>query len=125
MEVDTMDKNIFSGDRGAGGNKARRIAFKMQLQKGFEIEYKNRHDALWPELTAVLKEAGIGDYSIFLEENSGGLFGVMKIEDPAALEDLAAHPVMKKWWASMKDIMVTQADHSPVSIPLKEVFHLP
>jgi hypothetical protein len=43
------------------------IAFKMQLCPGFEAEYRKRHDAIWPELVRLLKEAGISDYSIFLD----------------------------------------------------------
>ena len=102
-----------------------RIAFKMQLFKGFEAEYKKRHNELWPELEALLKRAGIAEYSIFLDETTNSLFGFMKADDPKALEDLPAQPVMQRWWTYMKDIMETNADHSPVSIPLKEVFYLP
>ena len=102
----------------------KRVAFKMQLHKGFEEEYKKRHDALWPELQELLKATGIQDYSIFLDETTNSLFGVLKISDAEKLDDLPAHPVMQKWWAYMKDIMESNADNSPVSIPLKEVFHL-
>jgi L-rhamnose mutarotase len=102
-----------------------RIAFKMQLFKGFEAEYKKRHNELWPELQALLKKAGISEYSIFLDETTNNLFGFMKAEDPKALDDLPAQPVMQRWWTYMKDIMETNADHSPVSVPLIEVFYLP
>ena len=102
-----------------------RIAFKMQLFKGFEEEYKRRHDVLWPDLEQLLKQAGISEYSIFLDEDTNTLFGVLKATDPAALDNLPAQPVMQKWWAYMKDIMETNDDNSPVNIPLKEVFYLP
>ena len=102
-----------------------RVAFKMQLFKGFEAEYKKRHDALWPELAALLKAAGISEYSIFLDETSNSLFGVLKATDPAALDNLPASPVMQRWWQHMGDIMETNPDNSPVSVPLKEVFYLP
>ncbi len=102
-----------------------RIAFKMQLYKGFETEYKKRHEVLWPDLKQLLKSTGVSEYSIFLDETTNALFGVMKADDLTALDDLPSHPVMKKWWAYMKDIMETNPDHSPVSIPLKEVFYLP
>jgi L-rhamnose mutarotase len=101
-----------------------RVAFKMQLNKGCEAEYKKRHDALWPELQELLKSTGITDYSIFLDETTNSLFGVLKIADAAMLDSLPAHPVMQKWWAYMKDIMDSNNDNSPVSIPLKEVFYL-
>ena len=102
-----------------------RIASKMKLLKGFEAEYKRRHDELWPELKALLKEAGISDYSIFLDAETNVLFAYFTIEDDKKLDDLPEQTVMKKWWAYMKDIMETNDDNSPVSTPLKEVFYLP
>lgn len=101
----------------------RRVAFKMKLIKGFEKEYKKRHDEIWPELQALLKDAGISEYSIFLEEETGNLFGFLKIEQAIKLDELPSYPVMQKWWKFMADIMETNANHSPVSIPLKEVFY--
>ena len=102
-----------------------RVAFKMQLHKGFEEEYRKRHDTLWPELEKLLKDSGIADYSIFLDPSTNALFGVLKIKDARALDTLPSDPVMKKWWARMKDIMESNEDNSPVSLPLKEVFYLP
>lgn len=102
-----------------------RVAFKMRLFKGQEAEYKKRHDELWPELESLLQETGIREYSIFLDEATGDLFGVLKIDDALKLDQLPAQPIMKKWWAYMKDIMESNPDNSPVSIPLREVFYLP
>ena len=72
-----------------------RVAFKMQLFKGQEAEYKKRHDQLWPELESLLKETGIMEYSIFLDEVTGDLFGVLKISDALKLDALPDQPVMK------------------------------
>lgn len=102
-----------------------RVAFRMQLFEGKEVEYKRRHDELWPDLAQLLKETGISNYSIFLDERDGALFGVLDIAAPASLDDLPAHPVIQKWWAYMGDIMESNPDNSPVSIPLKDVFYLP
>ena len=102
-----------------------RIAFKMQLFEGKEAEYKKRHDELWPDLQALLKETGISEYSIFLDAATRTLFGVMQAEDPARLDHLPEQPVMQKWWRYMSDIMESNPDHSPVSVPLQEVFYLP
>jgi len=101
-----------------------RIASKMKLLKGFETEYKRRHDEIWPELKTLLKEAGIKDYSIFLDEETNDLFAYFTIEDDKKIDELPAREIMKKWWDYMKDIMETNEDNSPVSIPLKEVFYL-
>ncbi len=101
-----------------------RVGFRMKLHKGKEAEYKKRHDAIWPELSSLLKTTGISEYSIFLDDSDGTLFGVLSIDNPYGLDDLPLHPVMQKWWKYMADIMDTNDDHSPVSIPLKEVFYL-
>jgi L-rhamnose mutarotase len=101
-----------------------RIAFKMKMFAGKIDEYKKRHDEIWPELVLLLKNTGIQDYAIFLDEETNSLFGVLKIADKALLDTLPEQPVMKKWWAYMKDIMESNADNSPVSTPLKEVFYM-
>lgn len=100
-----------------------RIAFTMHLHPGQSEEYKRRHDALWPELADLLRSTGISNYSIFLDEETNILFGVMDVENSAALDNLPKHPVMQRWWAFMGDIMATNPDNSPVSKPLKEVFY--
>ena len=102
-----------------------RVAFVMQLRAGLEAEYRKRHDAIWPELAVLLHDTGIREYSIFLEERTGQLFAYLRIDDALKLDQLPAQPVMQRWWAYMQDIMDTNPDHSPVSVPLKEVFYLP
>lgn len=54
-----------------------KFAFKMRLNPGQKEEYKRRHHEIWPELIALLKEAGISDYSIFLDDESEVLFEVL------------------------------------------------
>lgn len=96
----------------------------MLLHPGYEAAYKKRHDEIWPELQDLLKKAGISDYSIFLDEETNTLFATMLVADQDAVDRLPEQPVMKKWWAYMKDIMASNPDNSPVSITLKQVFHL-
>ena len=101
-----------------------RYAFKMKLKPGFESEYKRRHDALWPELAAALREAGVSDYSIFLDPESLTLFAVLKRADNHTMDWLPDHPVVKRWWAHMAPLMDVNPDNSPVCAELPEVFHL-
>ena len=101
-----------------------RVAFKMKLLKGKEDEYKKRHDEIWNELKELLKQASIKDYSIFLDEKTNDLFAYLIIDDTTKLDELSNEPIMKRWWSYMKDIMESNPDNSPVSIPLKEVFYL-
>lgn len=101
-----------------------KIAFVMQLKAGFEQEYQRRHDEIWPELVQELRAAGVSDYSIFLHPETLQLFGVLKRIDDHTMDELPHTGIMQKWWRYMADIMDTQADNSPVSIPLQTVFHL-
>jgi L-rhamnose mutarotase len=101
-----------------------RVAFKMKLKSGFKEEYKKRHQAIWPELKDLLEQAGIHDYSIFLDEESHSLFAVQKVDGQSGSQDLGKNPIVRKWWAYMADIMETNPDQSPVSVPLEEVFHM-
>ena len=98
-------------------------AFKMKLKPGQKEEYRRRHAAIWPELVKLLHENGVSDYSIFLDEETNTLFAVQRQEGKSS-QDLGNNPVVQKWWAYMADIMDTNADNSPVSIPLEEVFYM-
>ena len=100
------------------------IAFKMQLKPGHAAEYQRRHDAIWPELASLLHASGVRDYSIFLDEATGALFGVLRRADGHAMDALPQHPVMRRWWDYMADLMDTQSDASPVAVPLTPMFHL-
>ncbi len=101
-----------------------RNAFTMQLKPGVVEEYKRRHDEIWPELSRTLKDAGISDYSIFLDEPSGKLFAAQKLSDDNTADALPETDIVKKWWAYMADLMDTHPDNSPVCAPLREVFYL-
>lgn len=102
----------------------KRIAFKMKLKPGCEAEYRKRHDAIWPELEALLRQAGITDYTIFHDPETNTLFAVQKNTGASGSQQLGKHEIVKKWWAYMADIMETNTDNSPISSSLNEVFHM-
>ncbi len=102
----------------------KRAGFKMKLKKGFEEEYKKRHDKIWPELVKELKEAGVYDYSIYLDNETLTLFAFQKVKDHNQASELPNKNIVKKWWDYMADIMDVNDDNSPVAIELKEVFHM-
>ena len=102
-----------------------KFAFKMRLHPGMEAEYRKRHDEIWPELVALLRSAGVSDYSIHLDGDTNTLFAVMWCEDRAGLAALPSHPVMQRWWAHMADIMDTNPGNEPVAVDLETVFHMP
>ncbi|MCZ8334739.1 MAG: L-rhamnose mutarotase [Rhodobacteraceae bacterium] len=101
-----------------------RHAFKMYLNDGCEAEYIRRHDEIWPELADLLRAAGISNYSIHLDRETQVLFGYLERREDHTMDDLPNHPVMKRWWAHMGDIMRTNPDGSPVAVPLTETFFL-
>jgi L-rhamnose mutarotase len=86
-------------------------------------EYKRRHDELWPELGRALREAGIYDYSIFLDEETLHLFAVLKLRAENDIAALPEQPVMRRWWDYMADLMEVHPDNKPVEWPLKPVFY--
>lgn len=99
-------------------------ACKMQLKKGYEAEYKKRHDEIWEQLVKLLQDAGIYDYSIYLDPETLTLFSVQKREEGNTADQLAEQEIMRKWWDYMADIMEVNPDNSPVCTPLIEVFHM-
>lgn len=101
-----------------------RIAFRMRLHPGQEAEYRRRHDAIWPELAALLKEAGVSDYTIWLDRETGALFATLVRAEDHGLDRLPLDPVMRRWWDHMADIMATEPDGAPVAVPLDLMFRL-
>lgn len=101
-----------------------RHVFRMQLKPGVQAEYKARHDAIWPELVDLLHDAGISDYRIFLDEETGALFATLELADDNRRDTLPDHPVMRRWWAAMAPLMEVHSDDRPCEWPLIPMFHL-
>lgn len=101
-----------------------KIAFKMKLKPGCKEEYIRRHNEIWSELKELLSKSGVHDYTIFLDEETNLLFGVQYIKGNTTSQSLDSNPIVRKWWKYMSDLMETNPDSSPVSIPLEKVFHM-
>ncbi|MEQ9580829.1 MAG: L-rhamnose mutarotase, partial [Arenibacter sp.] len=67
---------------------------------------------------------GVHNYSIFLDSDTHILFGYAELESEEKWNAIANTQICKDWWGHMADLMETNADNSPVSKDLKEVFHL-
>ena len=96
----------------------------MRLFPGFKDEYKRRHNEIWPELVELLKNEGIGNYSIFFDEETNILFAYQEQCGESSSQDLGTTEIVKKWWKYMADIMETNTDNSPVTVPLEQVFFM-
>ena len=96
----------------------------MKIFPGFSEEYRKRHNEIWPELIRLLKDAGVGNYSIWLDAETNTLFAYQEQTGENSSQDLGATEIVQRWWKYMADIMETNPDNSPVTIPLKEVFYM-
>ena len=102
-----------------------RYAWRARLLPGMRDEYVRRHDEIWPEMKALLKRAGIANYSIWL--SGSDLFGYYECEQGAdfAARTQAQSPLVAKWDAYMKDVMVMEPDPETGAQPrLEQVFYL-
>jgi len=96
----------------------------MKLYPGFKEEYRKRHAEIWPELVNMLKNEGIGNYSIFYDEETNILFAYQEQAGESTSQDLGSTEIVKKWWKYMADIMETNTDNSPVTVPLDQIFYM-
>lgn len=101
-----------------------RIAFRMVLNPGQAEEYRRRHDEIWPQMLAALREAGISDYTIWLDPETNHLFATLVRADDHTMDDLPQTQINRRWWDFMADIMQVSDRNEPVTVPLQRVFHM-
>ena len=102
-----------------------RYAWRGRVKEGCIEEYRRRHAAIWPEMKAVLKEAGICNYTIFASGNE--LFGYYECEKGVdyAVRYQNGSEVVQKWEEHMKDILFFENTGEGEAQPrLTEVFRL-
>ena len=74
------------------------------MRPGYEEEYKQRHDEIWPEMVETLREAGVRNYSIFRHDLT--LSGYFETDDlEQTVEHLGNSEVNRRWSGSMAPIM--------------------
>jgi L-rhamnose mutarotase len=101
-----------------------RKAFRMTVDPGAETEYERRHRPIWPELEAALVAHGVHSYSIFLDPETNDLFGYAEVDSEERWNAIGSTEVCRRWWHHMRDLVRSNADNSPVSRDLREVFHI-
>jgi L-rhamnose mutarotase len=101
-----------------------RKAFRMSVNQGREREYERRHNPIWPELEEALLRHGVLTYSIYLDPVTLDLFGYAEIESEEQWQRIAHTDVCRRWWRFMEELMPANADASPMSRDLREVFHI-
>ena len=99
-----------------------RYAWRAKLLPGKKEEYIRRHDEIWPEMKALLREAGIRNYTIWCQGDV--LFGYYECDSVAEAGRIQAQsPVVARWNEYMKDVMVMDTDPETGAQPrLAQVF---
>lgn len=96
----------------------------MWVNPDAHAEYERRHRPIWKELEDVLRAHGVRSYSIFLDAETNTLFAFAEIESEERWAAIASTEVCRRWWQHMREVMPANPDHSPKSVPLREVFRL-
>ena len=102
----------------------KKIAQVYRLKPGKKEEYIKAHREIWPEMLALLKQAGCREMTIFLRRDM--LFMVAEVDDPDTFNQVVnASPVNKRWQAWMADLLERPFDDEEAGIfaDLKEVWH--
>ena len=102
-----------------------RNGFLLKLRPGCAEEYRVRHAAIQADVLRALRNAGVTDYTIWLDSHSGLLFALRRIDTRERLAGLRQDPAFRRWQEHMADLLEQEPDGGgPVSIPLQELFHM-
>lgn len=101
-----------------------RLCFTFEIKPGTEAEYKKRHDEIWPELVAAIKDAGQSNYSLFRRGTT--VIGYVECEPDAAatFAKLADAEANARWSEWFEEIIVSPRDGDGGFERLEEVWHL-
>lgn len=103
-----------------------RVAFMLRLRPGMGEAYDKSHLEVWPEMLALLKRAGIEEYSIFRRDEM--LILAMRVDNFDAVWDrIEADPINARWQKAMEPFFEPTTGLRPGErFPmLQEVFYLP
>ena len=103
-----------------------RICFVLQVRPERLEDYKARHQSVWPEMLAALRETGWANYSLFLRPD-GLLIGYVETEDfERSRSEMARREVNQRWQQDMAPFFMNPPGVAPdaAMTPLEEVFHL-
>jgi len=103
-----------------------RVGFEMKIKPEMVEEYKQRHDDIWPEMSAALRRTGWSNYTIFFKDD-GTLFGYAECEESfqASLDGMAGEEINQKWQDDMAQFfLLPEGAHADENmIEWREVFH--
>ncbi len=101
-----------------------RICFNFQLKSEMEDEYKRRHDQIWPELVAAIKEAGISNYSLFRRGREVIAYAECEPDATIAFNKVGATEVNARWSKWFEEVIDHLTDEQGRLFRAEEVWHL-
>jgi L-rhamnose mutarotase len=124
---DTLTDSLDTADKTAeSGGELKRYAFMLRLRPGVASAYEEAHRSVWPEMLALLKSAGISEYSIYRRDEL--LILALRARDfEATWSQIENHPVNLRWQAAMAPYFapiegLLPGERFPM---LDEIFYLP
>ena len=95
-------------------------------------EYKRLHAAVWPEVLAMIREANIRNYSIYLRKLPDGQYYLFSYFEyigndfEADMAKMSADPKTQEWWAVCKPLQDPLPDRATGEwwADMEEVFHV-
>jgi L-rhamnose mutarotase len=97
-----------------------RIGRRTRVKPAAIAEYRDWHRRVWPELLELNRQAGIRNYTIYMD--GAELFSYFEVEDfQQAMAFLSRQEIAGRWQALMAPLM--EGDSLSPWLPLEEVFH--
>lgn len=121
-------KLLRAHDFGSGEKKdMQRVAFLLRLKPGAGAAYDEAHQQVWPEMLALLKRAGISDYSIFRRDELLVLSMRVEQDFETTWREIESDAVNTRWQEAMGEYFaamegVRAGERFPM---MQEVFYLP
>src|SRR5437899_8438645 len=97
----------------------KRACFGLRLYPGTEAEYDRRHAAIWPELVAAIREAGIRNLSAFKRGTDVWHYAECDPDGATAFAKLGATNVNAKWGESLRPMVAADGER----MWFGEIFH--
>ncbi len=101
-----------------------RYCFTFELKPGMEDEYRARHDEIWPEMVAAIREAGIANYSLFRRGTEVIAYCECQPDARTAFARMADSDVNTRWSEWFEDVIDRIVDEQGRHLVAEEVWHL-
>jgi L-rhamnose mutarotase len=101
-----------------------RFCFTFILRPGSEAEYQRRHDEIWPEMVAALKQAGIHNYTLFRRGLEVIAYAECEPDAETAFGRIGATDVDARWSAWFEELIEQRFGEDGQAMSVAEVWHL-